>query len=748
MMYTSRQVWHDYVRDDPAFARFGDYPLWVKYQQDPATDRHARRLTHNPPVPAPWNDWAIWQYSLDYTPREFTNLHHADHVTDLDVSNGGIHVLRGLANLGRPAPHGNGVRFVAHADENGVIQLLTFVGFWLESSLSDLAQSGGTARPLAAGDVTACDLGDRQFVAFRERSDGHLYEIECQNGAFSVADITSMTRTTNAAGDPTYVTSGSDRHLVCRGDDDHQYLFSNIANGAWQARDVTAGAGIANASGQATAYVFGGDVHVVGRAGADGHLVEAWHDGTAWNVVDRTTAGVPAATYQPSTYLGTDGFVRVVYRAVRGVIHESDHHVTDLDLAQAAGGAPTAAGNPVSVMAGQAPHIIYRRPDGFLHEIFWNGAAWAHGQLPCLERAVADPAALVTTEAGAPVLVVTFRRRDGAMQEVALRLGGAAAEPPYTNPAVNAAIGALPAIPGSTVEAVTGEGDVKVGLGGAVDQFLGDVFAGETSARKGRPNRMVDLPDVLRRITSFKSATFSGMWNNLPRADVADRLTQIVMNPDKLNQGGNSLCGPAAFFNTWILDDPKAFVQFALQLYNGGAAPIGSLEVRAGGDLRRQNYMALRMNMGTQIVPSADWMVMSAIRDSENAFFDYEGTPAEHWRGNTSSGEMVSWLEATRLYASVKHIDRRTVAAAKQLIPTVNRRIILEVDSGMIGNPHSGENDHFISMRTRIVTNADSTISFDYWTWGQAVQTAGGPGNPMTPADFERDYYGAIIAEF
>ena len=367
---------------------------------------------------------------------------------------------------------------MAHADENGVINLLSSVGFWLESSLSDLAQSGGTARPLAAGDVTACDLGDRQFVAFRERSDGHLYEIERQNGAFSVVDITSVTGTTNAAGDPTYVTSGSDRHLVCRGDDDHQYLFSNIANRAWQARDVTAGAGIANASGQATAYMFGGDVHVVGRAGADGHLVEAWHDGMAWNVVDRTTAGVPAATYQPSTYLGTDGFVRVVYRAVRGAIHESDHHVTDLDLAQAAGGAPTAAGSPVSVMAGRVPHIIYRRPDGFLHEIFWNGAAWAHGQLPCLERAVADPAALVIIEAGAPVLVVTFRRRDGAMQEVVLR-GGAwrceAIKPVPNEPPADS--GAVDGDGGTALDAATRRALANALAGGAERSTAGDPSA-------------------------------------------------------------------------------------------------------------------------------------------------------------------------------------------------------------------------------------------------------------------------------
>ena len=316
-------------------------------------------------------------------------------------------------------------------------------------------------------------------------------------------------------------------------------------------------------------------------------------------------------------------------------------------------------------------------------------------------------------------------------------------EAPHENAAITSAIDTAKSVPGSTIEANTGEGAVKVSLGGVAEELLGDVFGGGTSARKGRPNRVTDLPEVLKRITSFRASTFNGAWNNLPRANVADRLTVLVGDPDKVNQGSNSLCGPAVFFNTWILDDPKAFAQYAFQLYNGGAAPIGSLHVRAGDDLRHQDYMKLRAQMGGQIVESADWMAMSAIRDSENAWFDYEGTPAEHWEGGTSDGEMVSWLRATNLYASVKEDDTRTVAAAKKLIPNANRRVILSVDSGMVGNPHSGEDDHFISMRTPIKTNPDGTISFDYWTWGQGVRSA-----TMSTADFERDYYGAIIAEF
>lgn len=316
-------------------------------------------------------------------------------------------------------------------------------------------------------------------------------------------------------------------------------------------------------------------------------------------------------------------------------------------------------------------------------------------------------------------------------------------EAPHENAAISSAIDTAKSVPGSTIEANTGEGAVKVSLGGVAEELLGDVFGGGTSVRKGRPNRVTDLPDVLKRITSFRASTFNGAWNNLPRANVADRMTVLVTDPDKIDQGANSLCGPAVFFNTWILDDPKAFAQYAFQLYNGGAAPIGSLQVRAGDDLRHQDYMKLRTQMGGQIVESADWMAMSAIRDSENAFFDYEGTPAEHWEGGTTDGEIVSWLRSTNLYASVTENDTRTIAAAKKLTPTANRRVILSVDSGMVGNPHSGEDDHFISMRSAIKTNPDTTISFDYWTWGQGVKTA-----TMSVADFERDYYGSITAEF
>lgn len=315
---------------------------------------------------------------------------------------------------------------------------------------------------------------------------------------------------------------------------------------------------------------------------------------------------------------------------------------------------------------------------------------------------------------------------------------------PHEHDAITSMMDSAKQIPGSVVEANTGEGAVKVTLGGAVEEFLGSVFGGGTSPRRPRPNRTLDLPDAIKRLTTFGNSTANGAWNNLPRADVVTRTIELLKNPDALDQGSNSLCGPAAFFNTWIQDDPKAFAGFTMQMYNSGAAAIGGLHIFAGEDLRHQNYMNIKTKLGGTI-PSTDWMVMSAIRDSENFFFDYEGTPAEDWQGGTTMGEIVSWLESIGLYANVKTTDEQTLSAAMALNPTVNRRVILFVDSEITGpqQPISGKKDHFLALRKPLTVNPDGTLSFTFWTWGDAERT-----RQIAAADFLPLYFGAIIAEF
>jgi hypothetical protein len=45
--------------------------------------------------------------------------------------------------------------------------------------------------------------------------------------------------------------------------------------------------------------------------------------------------------------------------------------------------------------------------------------------------------------------------------------------------------------------------------------------------------------------------------------------------------------------------------------------------------------------------PQAEWMAMSALRDSSNLVLDFEGTPEEDVSGITTPGEITDWLIAT-----------------------------------------------------------------------------------------------------
>ena len=292
------------------------------------------------------------------------------------------------------------------------------------------------------------------------------------------------------------------------------------------------------------------------------------------------------------------------------------------------------------------------------------------------------------------------------------------------------------------VDAKPEDGD----LAGSLSTLLGLGVGGKP---KARPDRTIDLPAAVAKLTQFKGRTGGGAWTRLDRAAVADRLVELVNDPDKLNQGSLGVCGAAAFFNVWIEADPLAFTNYAISLYETGKGQIGSLEVEAGSDLRAQDYTALRPKLNPD-VPPADWMVMSALRDSENWVFDFEGTPAEDFSGGTSGGEIASWLRATRLFSRVSDdtapVLGEDLAQAKTLNPTANRKVILFVDTNMIDSTRAkGKSKHFVNLRSKVTEIAGGHVDFTYWTWGDPPAPV---KQPLTKARFENTYLGSITAEF
>ncbi len=200
--------------------------------------------------------------------------------------------------------------------------------------------------------------------------------------------------------------------------------------------------------------------------------------------------------------------------------------------------------------------------------------------------------------------------------------------------------------------------------------------------------RTSTVAEALTLVTAFAGRSLEGPWNGVDRAKVAKRLTDLVNAPSLISQAGLNLCGPAAFVRVWAQRDPAAFVRFATELYESGHSSIGESEVRSDDDsLLGQDYGALKAAHGDALPPEADWMVLGPLRDAENFFFDYEGTPEEDVSGITTPGEVVDWLRAAGSHRQVRDETNlfftKGLAHADALAPATSD-ILLLINTALI----------------------------------------------------------------
>lgn len=287
---------------------------------------------------------------------------------------------------------------------------------------------------------------------------------------------------------------------------------------------------------------------------------------------------------------------------------------------------------------------------------------------------------------------------------------------------------------------------------------------------KNKANEVV-VKDLIKQ---FKESNDYGYFR-LDRVKVADRLTELVNEPTKIQQGSLNLCGPAAFFELLIKRDTLAFVQYAISLYNNGVGKIGNLTIKPRHNLKNQDYLEsviqgtvnrmknkgiklTKGNMDRFIPPSADWMVMSSLRDETNLILEFKGTLEEEIAGITLLRELENWLKETSLYQSIfidaSWIQFKGINHAKKLKPNHNKDVILFINSRMLNKnvevlPTMKLKDiilnyfpnHYIILTSKITETEDNHIKFSCWTWGK-VKEYEVPKNV-----FKTNYYGAIIAE-
>ena len=288
--------------------------------------------------------------------------------------------------------------------------------------------------------------------------------------------------------------------------------------------------------------------------------------------------------------------------------------------------------------------------------------------------------------------------------------------------------------------------------------------AGTPTSKTQRPAAIAEATAMIDR---FRAQTEPGKWHaSLDRRAVANRLLALINNPDLVDQTGNGLCGEAAFFNIWLWEDPLAVARFGVQLYNGGAAAVGTEEwVRPRASLRAQNFdnVVTQMNNRPNARAAvAEWMMMSALRDANNYVFSYDGIPSDKWGAGSSDGEVARWLRATNLFSSVTaktgRSERHNFDHASRLVPGKDV-IMISCDSHMLGNPKSPTitDDHWFVLRSAI-TDHGVTVDFRFWSWGEPIQWVNDRradpikvGTPL-PGDLQKtqftaEYFGYLIAK-
>ncbi len=249
-------------------------------------------------------------------------------------------------------------------------------------------------------------------------------------------------------------------------------------------------------------------------------------------------------------------------------------------------------------------------------------------------------------------------------------------------------------------------------------------------------------------VTAFKTRS-GDLKFNVTRTAVATNLTDLIDNPDNVNQGQLNLCGPAATVRTLLRRDPKLIADCVVQLVETGEGKFGRRNIEPDSDLKNQTYQS-KWGLG-----AAEWVLMSSMRDDENWWFDFEGTPDEGVSAATTPGEIEDWLDETGLYSSVE--DEANLVITQDIKHALGLSINNKTDNILLIHAHllraaaatNKKSDEFILsafpnhwvVLNSAVTHTSGRVKLDVWSWGDVYSI------DVPEATFEANYYGAVIAK-
>jgi hypothetical protein len=238
-------------------------------------------------------------------------------------------------------------------------------------------------------------------------------------------------------------------------------------------------------------------------------------------------------------------------------------------------------------------------------------------------------------------------------------------------------------------------------------------------------------PGTAKQLAAMRSLDrdVKGVWSKLTWATLAKSAAQRIYNPNMMAQGGMGTCGPATILNFLGTNDPGAYASLVIEVYRDGTGGGKSVNSK------------LRDTAPLGGMDSLDWMLMSAVQDVTNDWYDFHGTAqgVEPKHEGTGSGDQ-RW--AYKHFAGVSKAETIDTPEYKDVLPAARRvngvvstkgvAINMHVSAAVLQNPTSATNtrNHVIRLLRpiTIVENADDTkslVEFDAFTWGQVFHWKG-----------------------
>ncbi len=259
--------------------------------------------------------------------------------------------------------------------------------------------------------------------------------------------------------------------------------------------------------------------------------------------------------------------------------------------------------------------------------------------------------------------------------------------------------------------------------------------------------------DAKALVDAFELRTKSGgLWLHIKRSDLGKGLRERIDDPDKINQGQTSLCGPADFFRDIALDTPTVYARAAIDLFEVGSAAVGTLQIKPKKDLKYYKLPA------TARIHVADWIVCASLRDSDNWFLDYQ-EESDDAAAITMPHSKEEWLKQAGYSKVINDAnvylckDLKCARTASDLFAK-GYKVALFVNANMLDtatqNDSSVTPDHWVALTKEITISgmsADpaSKVSFRVYTWGNQRNVP--ESGSLNIKNFLNNFYGYVAAK-